>query len=337
MTSSRDTLSRFIDAAADSVARIMAAVQREAKSEREIREADYRARVAELDLRIAAVSELERRLVDRLGSIRDGEPGVAGRDGTDGRDGTSVAEDVVRVMVKAECERILATWERPKDGESLTIDDVAPAIDEAVSRAVSALPPARDGRDGVDGKDGRDGLDGKDGERGSDGSPGKLPIVSDWRDRVHYEGEVVTWGGSVFQAMRDTGKEPNHDDWRCIVVAGANGSDGKDGRSFTIRGTWLEINEYRLMDVVALNGASFVARRDNPGTCPGDGWQLLASQGKRGAPGEAGRQGMRGERGDAAQAVLAASVTDEGLLMLIGGDGATVECDLYPVLAKLKQ
>jgi len=289
-----------------------------------------------MDLRIASVMELERRLSERLASVKDGEPGAPGRDGVDGRDGAPVAVEEVREMVRIECERVLATWDRPKDGASISIEDVSPAIEEAVARAVASLPPAKDGRDGVDGKDGRDGVDGKDGERGSDGAPGKLPPVSGWQDRVHYEGEVVTWRGSLFQAMRDTGKDPGHDDWQCIVVAGANGNDGQDGRSFVIRGTWLEINEYRHMDVVALNGASFVAKRDNPGPCPGDGWQLMAAQGKRGAPGEAGRPGLRGERGEAAQALLSAAINDDGLLTLIAGDGSRVECDLYPVLARLK-
>ena len=34
-----------------------------------------------------------------------------------------------------------------------------------------------------------------------------------------------------------------------------------------------------------------------PGPCPGAGWQLLASQGKRGVPGERGERGERGPTG----------------------------------------
>ena len=69
---------------------------------------------------------------------------------------------------------------------------------------------------------------------------------------------------------------------------GADGENGNDGRSFNIRGTWSEAEIYQALDVVALNGASFVARCDNPETCPGEGWQLIAAQGKRGNPGERG-------------------------------------------------
>jgi hypothetical protein len=59
----------------------------------------------------------------------------------------------------------------------------------------------------------------------------------------------------------------------------------------------VDAGEYRCLDVVALNGGSFVALRDAPGRCPGSGWQLLTSPGKRGAAGQSGEKGERGERG----------------------------------------
>src|SRR5262249_48429280 len=63
------------------------------------------------------------------------------------------------------------------------------------------------------------------------------------------------------------------------------------------RGTFDESVSYRRLDVVALNGGSFIALKDAPGLCPGPGWQLLASQGKRGAAGEKGELGPRGGAG----------------------------------------
>ena len=60
-----------------------------------------------------------------------------------------------------------------------------------------------------------------------------------------------------------------------------------------IRGTFDPQAKYVACDVIALDGASFVARRDNPGPCPGPGWQLLAQQGKRGKAGEAGRDAAK--------------------------------------------
>lgn len=194
----------------------------------------------------------------------------------------------------------------------------------------------KDGLPGAPGEKGADGLPGLRGERGDPGPQGKLPIVRLWSDQVHYEGDVVALDGRTFQALRDTGKAPGHEDWICIAERGADGRDGTDGRGFRVRETWAETETYSALDVVALNGASFVARRDDPGPCPGDGWQLIAAQGKRGQPGERGMKGDKGERGDCGLPVVAMSIDASGMLALTNGDGSIVVCDLYPVLSQFK-
>jgi hypothetical protein len=141
----------------------------------------------------------------------------------------------------------------------------------------------------------KDGADGKDGAPGEQGAPG-LP------------------------------GEPGPE--------GPAGKDGAEGRSFVIRGTWSEAETYQALDVVALNGASFAARCDDPGACPGDGWQLIAAQGKRGNAGERGT-GARGERGLPGPGIVEMDVNEEGLLTLTNADGSRVSCDLYPLLARL--
>jgi hypothetical protein len=124
----------------------------------------------------------------------------------------------------------------------------------------------------------------KPGPQGERGPPGKLPLVKLWKpETVHYEGDVVAFDGGTFQARRDTGQPPSHADWICLATA------GRDGKSFVVRGTFDEAAEYRCLDVVAL--------RDAPGRCPGPGWQLLTSPGKRGPAGQGGEKGERGERG----------------------------------------
>lgn len=102
----------------------------------------------------------------------DGKDGAPGKDGADGRDGN--------------------------DGKGITIEDVAPLIEEVATRKVAEIPRPADGKDGIDGKDGAglagvlkdhegclvftltDGaivklgkVDGKDGEPGKDGAPGR--------------------------------------------------------------------------------------------------------------------------------------------------------------------
>src|SRR5262245_33629623 len=130
------------------------------------------------------------------------------------------------------------------------------------------------------------------GPRGEQGPVGKLPMVKLWlSETVYYEGEVVAYDGGTFQAKKDTGQPPLHADWLCLATA------GRDGNSITVRGTFNQSADYRRLDVVALNGGSFVALKDKPGPCPGSGWQLIASQGKRGVAGEKGERGAKGDTG----------------------------------------
>lgn len=288
----------FIDAARAAVARAIAQVMNDAKREKELRDAEHRARLAELDSRILAVSDLERRVAERLASLKDGA------------DGVSVSIDDVTPILIAEIGRRVAELPAPKDG--VDGKDADPAfVVESIREAVAALPAPQKG------------------DKGDDGAMGALPLVKAWDDRVHYQGNVVTHAGSLYQASRDTAKEPPHADWICLAAAGAK---GQDGRSFTIRGTHRDGEAYQMLDVVSLNGASFAAKRDDPGACPGDGWQLIAKQGGPGKPGDPGRPG-KVERGPKVEHL---SIDDEGLLTLRHEDGSTVTCDFYPLLRKLK-
>jgi hypothetical protein len=116
--------------------------------------------------------------------------------------------------------------------------------------------------------------------------------------RVYHERDLVVAGdGALYQAERDTAATPPHTDWRCITRAGR---DGKDAVNFLIEGTYDPGAKYRWLSIVMLNGSSFVARHDNPGPCPGDGWQLFTSVGKRG---QNGAKGERGERSRGARAI----------------------------------
>jgi hypothetical protein len=122
---------------------------------------------------------------------------------------------------------------------------------------------------------------------------GKLPVAKAWREGcVTYQGELVTYDGELHQALCDTGQKPGSgSDW--LVVARA----GQDARWPAPRGTFDEKTAYAALDIVALNGGSFIALHDNPGQCPGPGWQLIARQGQRGVAGERGPRGEQGPPG----------------------------------------
>jgi hypothetical protein len=311
---------------------------------------------------LARIAELEARPI-----AKDGEPGSPGTSVTVDdirpliveavakipapKDGASVTADDVRPMLQemvaalppaekgadadpAVIERMVseavAKIPAPKDGASVTADDVRPMLQEMVA----ALPPAEKGADADPAVIERMVSEAvakiPAPEPGKEGPPGKLPIVSEWKDQVHYEGRCVTHDGATYQALRDTGREPPHDDWRCIARSGS------DGRSFEVRGTFdPECKDYKRLNVVALGGAGFVARKDDPGLCPGEGWQLIAAQGKRGNPGEPGKA-VKGDPGPPGPRVIDLSIDDDGRMTLTNADRSTVELDLYPLLIKVQ-
>ena|SRR5215472_5674980 len=134
---------------------------------------------------------------------------------------------------------------------------------------------------------------------------GRLPVAKSWREEsVTYEGQLVSHNGALYQATKDTAQTPGGSDWLCVARAGR---DGCDGRTPNVCGTFDAYKTYARLDAVEYDGASYVARRDDPGICPGDGWQLLSRPGRRGPVGESGprgRKGERGARGEAAPAII---------------------------------
>jgi hypothetical protein len=122
--------------------------------------------------------------------------------------------------------------------------------------------------------------------------PGKLPVAKTWcSESVTYQAEFVCHDGSLWQARKDTAQAPGGSDWVCVARG------GRDGLSLSLRGAFDVYKKYAQLDVVEYDGAGYVARRDDPGLCPGDGWQLLASRGRAGDKGEPGPPGERGEPG----------------------------------------
>lgn len=198
-----------------------------------------------------------------------GEPGKDGRDGTSVslEDVTrSIHESVRRVVAELMPAPVPGPpGERGRDGadgRSLTIDDVNPILEAVVDRwalaferraqdmlqrAIDKIPEPRDGHDG------RDGFSMEDfgAEFLDDGRTLRLTFsrgeqVIERAIRIPFplyrgvyragdgyqQGDTVTFGGSLFIAMRDTNAKPETDDsWKLAVKRGRDGADGKGGGS----------------------------------------------------------------------------------------------------------
>jgi hypothetical protein len=118
-------------------------------------------------------------------------------------------------------------------------------------------------------------------------------------------------------------------------IPGPPGEPGSDGRTLAPKGAWKAAGAYEALDVVMLDGSSFIALHDAPGACPGDGWRLLAGRGKSGPPGPTGPIGERGYPGPPGAAPVSLEVDDNGLLTQRLSDGTILTCDFYPVLARM--
>lgn len=162
---------------------------------------------------------------------------------------------------------------------------IAAATDAALLRLSNdILVRATPGRDGKDGHDGRDGKDGHDGASGTDGLSGK----DGEQGERGIQGEI---GPSLIVAGAETRTLSDPRDHEIVFTM----SDGSTSAvmistpGMVLKGVFDDTAEYRQGDMTHLNGHFWIAKRDQPGPVTnGDGWVMLASQGKRGAKGDIG-------------------------------------------------
>jgi len=90
---------------------------------------------------------------------------------------------------------------------------------------------------------------------------------------VTYQSEFVTYDGALWQARKDTVTTPGGAAWLCVARA------GRDAVTPTVRGKFDAHMKYKELDIIAIDGGTFIARRNNPGI-PGDGngWQTARRQ-----------------------------------------------------------
>jgi hypothetical protein len=225
-----------------------------------------------------------------------GEPGPAGEPGRNGLDGAGIAGPPGPMGPPGPTgpagEAIRGEGGEP--GRNGTDGAQGPPGPRGEAGPAGPKGEAIKGDCGEPGRNGADGIQGPQGPQGEKGERGSVGKVVPWSDRIFYAGELVTHGGSCWQATNDTAKAPGGgQDWQVIATAGAPGA------SFTVRGTYDPQHAYRQLDVVVLDHGWFVARRDDPGVCPGGGWQS-GPVGKKGEKGMSGERGAKGEPGKAA-------------------------------------
>ena len=166
-------------------------------------------------------------------------------------------------------------------------------------------PPGPPGEPGAKGEPGEPGQDGRDGERGPPGDRGERGIDGN-HGPAGPAGEMGREG--------PTG------------ARGDSGPPGAAGREWRSAGTYEAGKAYSWGEVVKLDGGAFVATRDEPGPCPGDGWDLLVSRGKAGPRGERGDRGERGLQGPAAPSITAWIVEAEAYRAIpVLSDGSRAE------------
>lgn len=156
--------------------------------------------------------------------------------------GKSVDPETVKAMVAEAVAKAVAAIPAPQNGVGLAgalIDRGGDLVVTLTDGAVVKLGKVS-GEPGLDGI-GFDDLDVVDGPtaftlrfaRGDQVKEWTLakPTIADcyrgvWREGGHKAGDLVTWGGSVWLAQRDTDVRPEgNDDWRLIVKRGRDGND----------------------------------------------------------------------------------------------------------------
>jgi hypothetical protein len=160
----------------------------------------------------------------------------------------------------------------------------------------------------------------EEGIAGPPGPAGLFPVAKAWQpDTVHYRGDVVTHTGATWQAVRDTGQQPPARDWLCLAAP---------ARSPKSCGIYDPDTSYVELDIVVCNRGAWIARKDDPGSCPGHGWQLLIRDGRAGAQGQRGERGERGPQGEDGKALtiidwrLDCAAYEATPVMSDGSDGA---------------
>lgn len=195
------------------------------------------------------------------------------------------------------------------------------------------------GRDGANGVDGRDGIDGKDGadadmhalEKRIDDLVAAIPVPENGKDgRDGIDGKDADMEALQKRVEEMVAEFP-------VPQDGKDGEPGKDAYPGEVKGLFDLSATYRARDIVKLNGSSWIAKVDDPGDIPGEGWMQLASTGKRGERGERGPDGRVGKDGKDGSTPVELKFDAEKMMFVMAlDDGSVLEADFYPVAKAIR-
>lgn len=204
------------------------------------------------------------------------------------RDGKSVTPEDVQPMIQALVRNAVAEIPVPKDGKDFDPSMLKQLVEQAVSDAVSAMPAAEPGKDG---EDGRDAL-----------ALEIFPFIDE--EKNYPRGSYATHNGGLWRAYEKThgmrgweclvdgvaGIEVQHSEQRTFTLTVNRTSGTSETKTFDVpvmiyQGVFKTGQEYLPGDTVTWGGSLWHCdeqTQDKPGEAGSKGWTLAAKRGRDG-------------------------------------------------------
>jgi hypothetical protein len=210
----------------------------------------------------------------------------------------------IKAAIAGEVRDAVAALPRPKDGLSVTVEDVVPVIASEVQKAVAALPAAKDGV-GVAGavidRDGRLVLTLSDGATKELGA-----VVGKDVDQAAVAALILAEVAKIARPKDGADglgfdeMEPVYDEHGRLLLRFVRGDRVKEFRvpGIVDRGVYKSGERYLKGDGATFGGSFFIAQEetsDKPETS--SAWRLAVKHGREGKPGPSGEKGLDGKPG----------------------------------------
>lgn len=204
------------------------------------------------------------------------------------RDGKSVTPEDVQPMIQELVRNAVAEIPTPKDGKDFDPSMLKQLVEQAVSDAVSAMPAAEPGKDGADGRDAL--------------ALEILPFIDE--EKSYPRGSYATHNGGLWRAYEKThgmrgweclvdgvaGIDIQQSEQRCFTLKVNRTSGTSETKSFDVpvmiyQGVFKSGQEYLPGDTVTWGGSLWHCderTQDKPGEAGSKGWTLAAKRGRDG-------------------------------------------------------